>query len=470
MKKTLSMNRIGRWLVAGLMALAWGAEAETKTREIDSIKERNPSPDVRVTTEVHETRTRTTGENKDWETTRVGTQSRTTETDWHGEWDDNKWEGEAGIKNDRKTMTQTRWGNSTTRAIGTTRLEKPETVWKGKIGPSTKRTVKGRYGTATVKASAGAEASVRAGENGYEGKARLGLEAEVQASTRKLSVGNSLLGASLKGSGRAEASLVAKGRFGAYVDNKGITIGAEGTAGAYLKGELKLSTEAHVFGVKTNVNLMASGYAGAMAQGKAVVTLGWNGKVSFMASLGASLGLGGGLAVEFEMDADELMAKLNFTTLSQLLEWMKEFQENPMPVLAKLGILAIRKLHEAGFGSLKKLGSQAATVFEHQVLAPIQNAGSGLKAGVQKGLAFLGRLIHSPRADASQVAVNDCLQQAEGEAGRLAHNQAMRGSAEFPLCSMDGSGGRFEGGEWEGMDPYGWYLFNWPSPYTWPTL
>ncbi len=465
-------NWIWRWIGSSLLALGMAAEAEpqTKTRVLDKTTERNPDSAVRVTTRTYDMQSRTTGDSGRWQSTQSGTQSKTTETDLHGEWDENRWEGEAGLKNDTKVKVQSRLGNATAQSLGATKLEEPETVWQGETGPSCQETFKGKLGTATVKASGGAKGSVLAGENGYELKGQAGLEAEVRATTQKLSIGDKNLGASLKGSGRLEASAIAKGRLGGYVDDKGITFGAEGSAGVYVKGELKMNMEAHVFGVKTNVNLVASGYAGALAEGKAVVTLGWNGKVSFMASLGASLGFGGGLAVEFEMDAEELMKKLNFTDVAQLLEWMKEFQENPKPVLAKLGIQALRKLHESGFGLLKKLGSQGAGIFEKQVMSPLQKAGGSVKEGVGKGLAFLGRLIHAPRGEAENVAVNTCLQQVEEVSGTLAQNQAGQSSMEFPLCLMDLLMGVTGMKDWEGFDPYLWYPFDWPTSYNWPSL
>jgi hypothetical protein len=462
-----------RWIGGGLLALAMAAEGDTKTqvRMVDTVKVRKPDETVKVTTEVHETQVRTTGDNGRWQTTTAGTQSKTTETtDWKGSWEENTWEGGGGIKNDTKVKVQTRLGNSTAKTIGKTRLEEPETILEGEVGPSYRNTVKGNLGTATINASAGAEGSVRVGENGYEARGQIGLGADVRAATKKFAVGDKEAGASLKGSGRLEVSLMAKGKAGAYVDEKGITFGAEGSAGLYAKGELKLSMEAHVFGVKTNVNLIASGYAGALAEGKAVVTLGWNGKVSFVASLGASLGLGGGVAVEFEMDAEELMQKLNFTDLSQLLDWIKEFQENPMPVLAKLGIQAFRKLHESGFGAIKKLGTGAATVFEHQVMKPIQQAGASLKSGVGKGLAFLGRLIHAPRGEAGTAAVNVCLDQVERSALEIAQKPLPHASMEFAVCSSEGVAEMSDLSGWDGFDPYAWYPFDWPSSYDWPSL
>lgn len=454
-----------------LLALAAGAEAESKTRTqvTDKTTVRKPESDVKVTTVTRGTQVRTTHENGQWESVSVGSLDKTTETDWQGDWTDTGWETEAGRKRDNKLRTESKIGNSVSREMGKMKLEDKEAVWEGEAGPRYTKSVKGGLGQVTVKASAGAEGSVLKGENGYEAKGQIGIEAALRGSTKKMSVGGRDLGASLKGSGKLEVAAVAKGRLGAYVDDKGVTFGVEGSAGVYAKGELKLNMEAHVFGLKTNVNLIASGYAGALAEGKAMVTLGWNGKIKFVASLGASVGFGGGVAVEFEMDAEELMKKLNFTDIAQLLAWMKEFQENPMPVLTKIGIQALRKLHESGFAAMRKMGSDSVKVLEHHVLKPLQAAGGKLKDGLGTGLAFLGRVIRASTGEAGTDGVNRCLNQAVEDVEALAHEQAGRSSLEFPLCMGEGTGS-YGFDEWDGTDPYAWYPFDWPHAYQWPSL
>jgi hypothetical protein len=472
MKKKQILSQARTWIGIALLSLGMsaGAEPKQKITVTDKTTVRNPKADAQVTTQTHGTQTRTTEENGRWQTVKAETQSKTTETRWNGDWTENGWEGEAGIKADKKSRLETKTGNSSTRALGKTKLEEPETLWEGAAGKDYRKTVKGDLGTVSIKAEAGTEGSVRRGDNGVEAKGKIGVETELKATTPTIKAGTKDFGLSLKGQAKLEASAVAKGQLGAYVDEKGITFGAEGSAGVYVKGELKLSMEAHVFGVKTNVNLIASGYAGAMVAGKAVATLGWNGKVSFMASLGASIGFGGGVAVEFEMDAEELMKRLNFTDLSQLLVFLKEFQENPEPALAKLGIQALRKLHESGFGVLRKLGQNAAKTFENKVLEPLQMAGEKLHEGAQKGLAFLGRLIRAPHADSDLGQVNAVIAQSEENRALLTHSVAGRSQLEFPLCLGDGSGRAPLQEDWEGMDPYSWHPFDWPSAYAWPSL
>jgi hypothetical protein len=467
--RTLFKNGWG--IGAFLLAFTLGADAGMipRTQVRDKTTVRNPDPDVKVTSTSRGTYVRTVHDNDQWESVSVGSFDKTTETDWKGDWTDTGWETEAGLKREQKLRTESKIGNSLARSIGKMSLEEKEKIWEGEVGPQYKKTVKGDLGQVSIKAKVGAEGSVLQGENGYEAKGQIGIEAEVKGSTKKVEVGNKDFGASLKGSGKLEASAIAKGRLGAYVDDVGITFGAEGSTGVYVKGELKLNMEAHVFGVSTNVNLVASGYAGALAEGKAMVTLGWNGKISFVASLGASLGFGGGVAVEFEMDAEELMRKLNFADINELLAWLKDFQENPMPILTKLGIKALRKLHESGFAAVRKLGSDAVKTLEHQILKPIQTAGGKVKDGLGKGLAFLGRVIRAPTGETGTDKVNKCLLQAIGDMEGLEHGQAGQSTLEFPLCMMEGMGG-YDLESYDGADPYAWYPFTWPNPYRWPSL
>jgi hypothetical protein len=462
-----------RWIEIVLLVFGLSAEAEsqTKTRVTDKTTVRQPEPAVVVTTEIHETKTRTVHENGQVETIKTGTQTKNRATDWHGELGETAWNGEAGRAVDNKVMTESRIGNiPSTRPLGSTRLKNGETLLKGAIGPEYTKTIKGDLGAIKLSANAGAKGFVNLGDNGIEAKGQFGIETELKASTPKLAVGDKTIGASLKGSVRLEASAIAKGRFGAYVDEKGITFGAEGSAGVYVKGEAKMNFEAHVFGVKTNVNLIASGYAGALAEGKAVVTLGWNGKVSFMASIGASLGFGGGLAVEFEMDAEELMKRLNLTDLTQLLAWMKAFQENPLPALTQLGFQAFRKLHEAGFGVVRKLGHDAARIFENKVMKPLQATGDKMKEGLGKGLAFLGRLIRSPKSETDNANIDACIQQVTDTHMSLPEGCVETKTLAFPLCLAGSANGVTGMEDWEGLDLYSWFPFDWPSAYVWPSL
>ncbi len=472
---THSPTYLNSWRWIGIMAVMFGlsvdAAPQVNTRVVDKTTVRQTEPSVRVKTEIHETQTRAVQGNGRWETLKTGVQTKTRVSDWHDELDETTWNGEAGWAVDKKKMAEIKTGNTpSSRVLGATKLVNGEALWEGEIGPEYRKTIKGSLGTATVNARAGADGVVNWGDNGLEAKGQIGLETELKASTPKLDFGDKAMGGGLKGSLRLEASAIAKGRFGAYVDEKGITFAAEGSAGIYVKGEAKLNFEAHMFGVKTNVNLIASGYAGALAEGKAVATLGWNGKVSFMASLGASLGFGGGMAVEFEMDAEELMKQLNFTDLTQLLAWMKAFQENPLPALTQLGVQALRKLHESGFGVVRKLGQDAVRKFEEQVMKPLQASGEKMKEGLDKGLAFLSRLIRAPNSGGEKTDVKVCVQNLLGSRGAFPETRVGANTLEFPLCFSEVIKALTGLDDWEGMDLFSWFPFDWPSPYEWPSL
>jgi len=466
------MPRLRRVLGVALLAVAGIAAADSKTRvtPVDRTTVRRPSPAVTTTTTTRETRTQTTFDNGQWTRSVSGIQTKRRDSDWTGTWGETGWNGKSGVSSETTRRVEVKTGNSPARALGRTSLEKGETTWSGRAGPVAERKIRGDLGNVTLRAEAGVQGKARWGNNGVDAQGQLGAEASLKAATTKATVGNARLGASFKGTAKLEVAAIAKGKMGAYVDEKGITFGAQGSAGLYAKGELKLNFEAHVFGVKTNVNLIASGYAGAMAEGKAMATLGWNGKVSFMACLGASLGLGGGLAVEFEMDAESLMERLHLSDLQQLLDWMKGFQEHPETYLARLGIQALRKVHEAGFGVLRKLGQDAAAVFQKEVVGPMQAGARAVRDGVQRGVAFLGRLIRSPRGEPDSKALAACLDQALTVGGAIGSGRSGMPDPAFPVCQA-GVGMGFGGmPDWAGMDLYGWFSFDWPAPYEWPSL
>ena len=164
------------------------------------------------------------------------------------------------------------------------------------------------------------------------------------------------------------------------------------------------------------------------------------------------------------------MKRLNFTDLTQLLAWMKAFQENPLPALTQLGVQALRKLHEAGFGVVRKLGRDAAQIFEKKVMKPLQTAGGKMQEGLGKGLAFLSRLIRAPKGEAESANVDACIQQAMDTRTVLPEAHPASSSPEFPLC-LSGAMNPMTGLDgWEGVDLYSWFPFDWPTPYAWPSL
>jgi len=149
-------------------------------------------------------------------------------------------------------------------------------------------------------------------------------------------MGNEDVGASVKANAKLEALLGAEGKVGAYIDEHGITFGADGRAGAFVSAEVNLSFEAHVFGVQTNVNVTAEAHAGLMAEGEALVTIGFDGRIKFKLGAGLSVGVGASVGVEFDVDASELMAKLGLADLASLVQWVDKFQKDPKATIDQI--------------------------------------------------------------------------------------------------------------------------------------
>ena len=85
----------------------------------------------------------------------------------------------------------------------------------------------------------------------------------------------------MQGSAKVEALLGVKAKVGAYIDENGITIGAQAQAGAFVSASAELNTEVHIFGVSGKAKFFVEGHAGVLARGEAVVQIGFNGKIKF---------------------------------------------------------------------------------------------------------------------------------------------------------------------------------------------
>jgi len=465
-----------RWLRGALSLLlgagtVWGNTPDWRSSSSDRTAIRESEDGTRVESRIREDRSWRPRDAKGcWVRYRTGERDKTTIRE-SSEWTENGWTAEAGRSADSKRYTEVKAGNtqSLTRDLGKTSLEEAETTWKREQGLSSDERIKGRAGEVRLTSHVGWKAETRTGDNGWEARGQIGVETALRATTARLQAGNEQVGASLQGNAKLELAAVAKGKLGAYIDEKGITLGAEVSAGVYAKGEIKVNFEAHVFGVKTNVNLVASGYAGALAEGKAVVTLGWNGKVRFMVGIGASLGLGGGVSVEFELDAEELLARWNLKSLEELLVKLKEFQENPYPHLAKWGWQALRKVHEAGFGVVRKLGQDASAIFHEQVIRPMLAARDTLQEGVRRGLGMLGRMIRSRTILPEASALNTCVAGAEKCLGTLPVVGERLEKTAFPVCPS-AEMACLDHGSWDGIGEWEWVPFEWPAPFRWPSL
>lgn len=188
-------------------------------------------------------------------------------------------------------------------------------------------------GKVTVKGEG--EGTVTWDENGGMVEVKVGLEAVVEGAV-KGQLGSDNLGLSGEVAGKLEAALKGEGLIGAYVDDKGLTIGAKGQLGATLGAEISTTATLTVLGVDTSVKLIATGQVGASVEGAAIITIGKDGKIKFAIGGGATLGIGGNVRMEFEVSADKLMEKLGLKDISQLIEWIMKVSQNSQELYKEL--------------------------------------------------------------------------------------------------------------------------------------
>ena len=229
-------------------------------------------------------------------------------------------------------------------------------------------------GNAKGSLTAGAEvdANLKIGKEKVDAKlsAQAGLAAELEAVSKRVGVGDEDVGATAQVSAKVEALIGAKGAIEAHIDKKGITIGVDAKAGAYVSAEAKVDFEAHFFGIKTNVTATAEGHAGAMAEAEAVVSIGFNGKIKFKLSGGLAIGLGGSLGVEFDVDASELMSQLHIDDLGALLEWIDRFRDDPGSVLKEMIGDAAKRLVDAGIEYAKNTVTEVVKNLVDNIIMP----------------------------------------------------------------------------------------------------
>jgi len=205
-------------------------------------------------------------------------------------------------------------------------------------GVSTERSasVQTNLGTTTATQQTVVSGSATVSDTGVTAEGQIGFAAQLEAVSKQYTAGSENLNVSGQVSGSVEFLAGAEAKVGAYIDEKGIHIGAEGSAGAYVSAAISADFEAEIFGVKTQVHAYAEGSAGIMAEGEASVTIGFDGKVEFVLGAGVVVGIGGSVGVEFSMDISELMAKLGLTELEQLANWIADFAKDPKGTLQDL--------------------------------------------------------------------------------------------------------------------------------------
>jgi len=172
-------------------------------------------------------------------------------------------------------------------------------------------------------------------ENGGVAQVNIGLEAVIEGAA-KGQIGSDNLGLSGEVAGKLEAALKGEGLIGAYVDDKGLTIGAKGSLGATLGAEISTTATVTVLGIDTSVKLIATGQVGASVEGAALITIGKDGKIKFAIGGGATVGIGGNVRMEFEVSADKLIAKLGLKDVSELIAWIMKVSQNSKELMKEL--------------------------------------------------------------------------------------------------------------------------------------
>jgi hypothetical protein len=262
----------------------------------------------------------------------------------HSEETDTGYKGGASQTHESSGSRSVGASNAKEGELGGTELKNAQTVGKGEIGAHQEGTIHSDLGDVSGKVDVGASGEVKVGDNGVEASGQIGLAAELEAASKQFAAGDGNIGASVQGSAKLDAMLGAAGKIGAYIDEHGITIGAEAKAGAFVSAQAQINFEAHVFGLSTTVKLSAEAHAGVMAHGEAVVTIGFDGKVKFQIGVGFSVGIGVSASMEFEVDASELVKKLGLANLAELLDWIKNFQKDPKAKLGELFDEAVDRL------------------------------------------------------------------------------------------------------------------------------
>lgn len=244
--------------------------------------------------------------------------------------------GGASKSYDATSSRSAEMSNTDGKDLGGTELKNARTIASEQVGYHADGKVENDLGTATYKVDAGAQGEVKVGDNGVEVSGQAGLAAELEAVSKSFGVGNEDVGASAQVKAKVDVLAGAKGKIGAYIDEKGITIGAEGEAGVSLSASVELDLEAHIFGIQANVHIVAAGSIGVLAKGTAQVTIGFNGKVRFKVGAGVVIGIGAKFCLEWELDASELLKKLNLPDLDALIEWIEKFTSDPAGTIGDL--------------------------------------------------------------------------------------------------------------------------------------
>lgn len=229
----------------------------------------------------------------------------------------------------RDTEVTAESSNAGENDMGGTELEGGQTLkdWEGNV-LNESDSAKGEYGEASYTFYAGASGQVQYGENGVEASGQVGFQAELEALAH-YEAGDENFGGGAQGEARVQALLQATGKIGAYIDSKGLTIGADAKAEALVSAQASISMNVTLFGISTTVLATGTASAGASASAAATVTIGFDGKLLFKLGAGAAAAVGGKLSFEFEVNTAEFMEQMGIPDLASLVDWCQQFSGNP---------------------------------------------------------------------------------------------------------------------------------------------
>jgi len=207
-------------------------------------------------------------------------------------------------------------------------------------------------GTVNASVNAGGSARLDMGPDGMRGSMQAGLSTRADGEWDLGGIGDENFGADAELRAELEAVIGAKGEIGAYIDDKGITIGAEAEAGAYLSAGIEMGFDVRVFGVETNLKVRAEGSLGLHAGAKAQVHVGFDGKVEFKLGAGLVVAAGAQFDVSFGMDIVSLMNALGLgNDMDAFYDWVVAFQQDPEVMLGDLlGAVGDAVLHHLTWG------------------------------------------------------------------------------------------------------------------------
>lgn len=202
-------------------------------------------------------------------------------------------------------------------------------VIENSYGFTIEETVANKYGKASYSLETEASGNLILDDTGGEINLKTGLAAKLEAASESFGFENENVGATAQIAAEVEALIGAEGKIGAHIDDHGITIGAEATAGAFVSGEAELNINTHLLGVKADIRVYASGAAGVMASGEAILTIGFDGTITMKAGAGVVAGIGGEVGVEVIFDASDLIKKMGLNDIRELIKWADTFISDP---------------------------------------------------------------------------------------------------------------------------------------------